>query len=77
MMKKIVSKRALIQRINRKLKTHDEVLRVMSRSGRSWLDTGDYYIIDLQKNCIMSTHVDLAEYGKKLGVLAGYETLEQ
>jgi hypothetical protein len=71
-----ISRRALTQRINRKLATEGERLRAY-RGGRSWNDLGDYYIVDVNRNVVVRAHVDIEGYGRVLGVIAGYETLAE
>lgn len=70
-----VSDRALLARINRLLdKQGDKLLK--SRSERSRLDLGDYYIIDASHNVITSKNIDLEKIGRELKVLKPYEELE-
>lgn len=69
-----VSSRALMQRINRKLKESDEVLRT-ARGDRWRHETGDYYIIDIRRNTFTEKDVNLEEKGRDLGVLKPYEAL--
>jgi len=69
-----ITEKALYQRINRKLKADDEVLK--RARGRLATTLGDYYTVDLQRNCIMLKDIDLEDYGRELGVLQPYETLE-
>jgi hypothetical protein len=70
-----VSKRALVQRINRKLlKDRGEVLKA-TRGGKAQQDLGDYYTVDLAGNFLVEKDVDLGELGRELGVLAAYERL--
>lgn len=71
-----VSQGALLQRINRRLKSlgTDEVLR-KSRGRRWWSDLGDFYIQNVNRNSIVRGHVDIEELGRELGVLAELEHL--
>lgn len=68
-----VTMRALIQRINRKLGTYEQVRK--SRSSGAKYDLGDFYIIDHNRNFITATHVDPEELGRELGVLRPFETV--
>ena len=71
-----VSKRALLQRINRALAKEEEMVKTLR--GDRWLhDLGRYYRLDLNRNVIMEKHVDLEETGRQLGVLAKYERVEE
>ena len=74
-----VSKRALIQRLNRRLAKegrHGQMLKA-NRSER-WRDQlGDYYVVDLDTTRIEVTNVNLEEWGRELGVLQPYERLEE
>ncbi|MCY2991305.1 MAG: hypothetical protein NTY19_26040 [Planctomycetota bacterium] len=69
-----VSKRAIIQRINRKLAPMDRKLKAL-RSQRWQSDLGDYYVVDLPRNFVVDSHIDLEAYGRELGALAAWETL--
>jgi hypothetical protein len=68
-----ITERALIQRINRKLKPDLEMLRVTRERWQTEL--GRFHIIDFDKNWICRKDVDLEELGRDLGVLADYEAL--
>ena len=69
-----VSKRALIARINRKLRPNYEMLR--RPCSPRWVDDlGDYYVIDVRAKGITKKYVDLEEFGRELGVLYDYERL--
>ena len=70
-----VTQRALIQRINRKLKADCRMVK-KSRRGRGAGELGDFYIVDFNRNAVVAKHVDLAKLGCKLDVIAGYESLE-
>jgi len=67
-----VSERALIQRINRKLRPDDEILKV-ARGARAEQDCGRYYIVDFRKNIMMTKDVDPEALARELGVLRDYE----
>ena len=70
-----ISERALVQRINRKLKPENEQLRA-SRTPRMESSVGRYYVLDLRRNFISSQHVDPEALGRELGVLQPWEELE-
>ncbi len=67
-----VSERAIIQRINRKLKPDLEAVKV-ARSERMRLDVGQFYVIDYRMNAIIHHDVDLEQWGRDLGVLKPWE----
>lgn len=71
-----ISERALLARINRKLKQDNEQVRKCKVDSRSYWDLGSYYVIDLSKNAVTATHVDLSKWGRELKVLADFEVLE-
>lgn len=67
-----VSTRALMQRINRKLKGDDRMVKP-TRGERAKRDLGDYYVLDLNKNAILHRNVDLGALGRELGALLPFE----
>lgn len=71
-----VSKRAIVQRINRKLAADDQRL-LSNRSAGSWLDLGDFYVVDTNQNAVVDTHIDLVHTARKLGALAEWEELAE
>jgi len=76
-----VSERALVQRVNRKLKADDKKLHTARdyRDGaRRYENTnmGRYYIINLNSNSVAELHADLEWWGRKLGVLRDWEELK-
>ena len=74
-MKKPVSERALLARINRALE--EDVVKKCRRDSRSWYSLGDYYSVDLMSNVIIDKDIDLEAYGRELGCLTEFEKLEQ
>jgi len=81
-MKVPVSPRALQQRINRKLRVEDEVLR-KSRpvydQGRPIYnsDLGEFYVVDVNRNFVVAGDVDLQQLGRELGALQNWEELAE
>jgi hypothetical protein len=76
-----VSGRALFQRINRKLKGENRQIRTARGffDGSYWhedTNLGRYYVLDLKRNFVVVTRVDLEDFGRKLGVLAEGEELK-
>jgi hypothetical protein len=72
-----VSKRALIQRINRSLKKDDEALKT-ARGPQASSTIGDFFIVSLDPhhwNAVLHKDVDIEHLGRKLGVLKPYERL--
>jgi len=70
-----VSMRALVQRINRRLKADDEVLKSpRGRNARQQL--GEYFVLELTCNAVYDTHIDPEAFGRKLGVLTDFEYVD-
>jgi hypothetical protein len=69
-----VSKRALVARINRKLKDDGQTLK-FTRGERATLDLGDVYLWDVRRRLALDTFVDVEEFGRDLGVLREWESL--
>lgn len=77
-----VSPRALIQRINRRLRRDadgdvPDIVRATRGRGNAWLDLGDYYLLDQRRNFVIKTHVDIEDLGRELKVLAEWERLDE
>jgi hypothetical protein len=70
-----VSRRALIQRINRQLAKQDEHLRI-NRSTR-WPELGTYYIVDIRRNTITVKDVDLEAKAQELSAIRDWEALTE
>lgn len=69
-----VSERAVIQRINRKLKPDHEMLRkARGDSIESSLDVGDFYIINYRIKGVTMKDVDVEKLARELGVLKDWE----
>lgn len=69
-----VSERAILQRINRKLKSGWKQLK----TGRGLLlerTIGRYYVIDIRRNCVTQQYVDVEELARELKVLQSWEEL--
>jgi len=74
-----VSKRALIQRINRILAKQDTKLHT-TRGDRARFDLGDYYTVDIERDYIIDklpSESDLEDFGRELGALMRYEEMEK
>ncbi|MCP3382846.1 hypothetical protein NLM31_20990 [Bradyrhizobium sp. CCGUVB4N] len=68
-----VTTRAVISRINRRLRPDLLRLRACRPNSRWWSDLGDYFIVDLDRNAIVQSHVDPETYGRELGVVQLFE----
>ena len=69
-----VSARAILQRINRKLKPDWKQLK----TGRGLLlerTVGRYYVIDIRRNCVTQQYVDVEDLARELKVLQSWEEL--
>lgn len=65
-----ISKRALIQRINRKLPAQHALLT--SRSPRARAELGEHYLLTATN---VEGNVDLEKMGREMGVLKPWETV--
>jgi hypothetical protein len=68
-----ITERALVQRIRRKLKADGEAL--LAARGVARQELGDYYVVNLNTNCIVTKDCDLEELGRETGTLRPWETL--
>ncbi len=71
-----VSRRALMQRINRVLGKKEQALQA-TRGERARLELGDYYLVHLRAGGVLDKRVKPEALGRELGVLAPYEQLEE
>jgi len=71
-----VSERALVQRVNRVLAKQDERLKTY-RGGRSIVQLGRYYIVNVKGNWLVSGNVDLEDLGREVECLEAWEYLER
>jgi hypothetical protein len=71
-----VSERALVQRVNRKLKEKNEKV-LKSRSNGGGLTRGEYYLLDTDHHALVHESVDLEGMGRELGVLKDWEALAE
>jgi hypothetical protein len=69
-----ISMRALIARINRKLKPEWKML-CASRGARAQQELGDYHVVNFHQNVIVDDHVDPEDLGRGLGVMRRYERI--
>ena len=75
--KRKVSETALALRIHRKLLKRGEQLRRCPRGSRSFRDFGRWYTVDLERNALILSDVDLEKLGRNLGVLDLDEILQR
>jgi len=69
-----ITRRTLIQRINRRLAPELKQL-CASRDGRVRPELGDFYEINLNTAEVEVTHVDPEKWGQEMGVLKAWETV--
>lgn len=75
-----ISERAVIARINRKLKPEGRQLKTKRGNWRSDI-SGPYYLLDIERNIVVAggsahTRIDLEQFARKSGVLQEWEVLE-
>jgi hypothetical protein len=70
-----VTTRSLVQRINRKLVLDSQKLMTCKKSNHWFEDLGSHYIVDMSRNQLVSKHVDLEEFGRKVEALQPWEKL--
>ena len=75
-MKRAISHRTLLARINRALETEHKQVHRSRKDGRDEATFGQYYVVDSERGAVTAHHVDLADYAKKLGLLKLHEVLE-
>ena len=75
-MKKTVTERALMARINRKLAHEGQILKKCRADTRSYQDLGDFYLVNIYQNAVYGQHINLEGLGQELGVLQDWEELE-
>jgi hypothetical protein len=71
----VVTERALLRRINRKLAKDQEVVRRCRENSRGFHDLGTYYRVDLTTNLVVDTHIDIETLGRELDVLGESESV--
>ncbi len=60
MNKVAISQRALVARINRKLKKDHQSLRACRENSRSFHNLGNWYVVDTDMNAVVAKDCDLA-----------------
>ena len=69
-----VSRRALTQRLNRKLAEKGLVLK-LTKGKNAKLTVGDYYVVHAERGEVIQTKVNLEEFARKHEALAPWEEL--
>jgi hypothetical protein len=75
MTKHIVSERALIGRVRRKLARKNQLLTVAREDGRLHSNVGRFSIWDSYTNALLYSHVKLQGLARELGVMHSDEVL--
>jgi hypothetical protein len=71
-----ISRRALIARINRKLANDGWETLKIARGWNAIHNLGEMYLLDVHRNAVTQTNVDLEDFAKEHGVLQDWEQLE-
>jgi hypothetical protein len=71
-----ITRRALVQRIGRALEKNGERLKANVRPGLAPA-IGNHFTVDMKRNSVARTHVELEELGRELGALKPYERVEE
>jgi hypothetical protein len=69
-----VSRRAVVQRLQRKLARGGEVL-VATRSGRWRGEMGEYHVVDTRRGAVVAKGFDLEEWAREQGALREWERM--
>ena len=72
-----ISRRALIGRINRRLRGDDLCLKTTRGEGRARRELGEYYVINVRYGGIVWANVDLESEGREHGALRDWEELRE
>jgi hypothetical protein len=73
-MKKLVTERALIERIRRKLRKEGLSFFKNTR-GPNMENLGKFYTVDMNRNCIKFTVHDLEKFARENGFLKPFEAI--
>ena len=71
-----ITESALVQRIRRKLRQTQQMLR-KARGERQQVDCGRFYVIDTNLNALLWHHVDLEAFAREFGVLRINESVAE
>lgn len=70
-----VSRRALIRRINRRLRKEALTLKISRPNSRSWAELGEFYLVDDHNHVAEPWVSDLEAYAREGGALQPHEAL--
>lgn len=70
-----VSEKALMARVNRKLAKDGERILKSREGSRLRGNVGDFYLLDVSRNTVLNTHIELGHFAKQRGILRDYETV--
>lgn len=72
---KTITENTLIKRINRRLASDGEAVRVhlCKWNSRWFTDLGRYYLVDVNRNTIEGQHIDIEDLGREVGALGATE----
>lgn len=68
-----VTRRALIQRVNRVLAKDGQAVK--ATRGRAAESLGCYFRLDIKHKTVLARNVNLEQLGRELGALRGWESL--
>jgi hypothetical protein len=68
-----VSEKALMARVNRKLAREGERILKSREGSRLRGNVGEFYLLDVNRNTVTGTHMELEHVAKEVGALRDYE----
>jgi DNA-binding response OmpR family regulator len=71
--KRPITTRTLLARINRKLAHSNEAVRKCREGSHGHANLGDYYLLDLYTNTVRNSQIDLEHLARELQVLHEFE----
>lgn len=71
-----VTRRAVMQRVNRKLGQRNEALRAWRTSSQEYT-AGDLYHLDFDANAVLDVNVDLEPFARQVGALQRWEEITE
>lgn len=69
------SEKSIQARINRKLCLEEQMLR-KARGVKAIQDFGYWYVVNVNRNSLVDSHVDLESFARELGLLCDSEIIE-
>jgi hypothetical protein len=72
-----VTKQTLVARINCKLAKEGRALQRCLPGSELHRELGDYYVLDVAMNAILSVNIDLEDWARELGCLQSSERLAE